>query len=97
MCSSHIRQANFIFKELIMQNISALVASMPIYQKFVVDLDFDTSWAKPNPTVNHIQEVSNRVHNDGLVTDPFWINGVNVHASLSRHNYTSIDPTVKIK
>lgn len=70
-----------------MQNISAITASMPIYQKYVVDLDFDTSWAKPTPKLEHIQQTSNRVHNDGFVTDPFWINGVNRFASLSRHNY----------
>lgn len=70
-----------------MQTVSAVTASMPIYQKYVVDLDFDTSWAKSTPKSDHIQQFANRVHNDGFVTDPFWINGVNVHASLSRHNY----------
>ena len=71
-----------------MQNISAITASMPIYQKYVVDLEFDTSWAAPTPKSEHLQHVANKVHNDGLVTDPFWINGVNRFASLSRHNYT---------
>jgi hypothetical protein len=71
-----------------MQNISSITASMPVYQKYVYDLEFDTSWAAPTPKSAHLQHVANQVHNDGLVTDPFWINGVNRFASLSRHNYT---------
>lgn len=70
-----------------MQNISTVKAAMPIYQKYVIDLEFDTSWAKPTPKSDHIQQLQNRIHNDGLITDPFWINGVNTYASISRHNY----------
>jgi|688.fasta_scaffold416452_2 hypothetical protein len=73
-----------------MHNISAIQASMSIYQKYVVDLEYDTSWANQTIVDNKtydIQTLSNRVHNDGLVTDPYWINGVNYHASYSRQNY----------
>lgn len=32
-------------------------------------------------------QLKNKCHNDNLVHDPYWINGVNYHASLSKHNY----------
>lgn len=73
-----------------MNNISSIQAAIPIYQKYLVDLEFDTSCANQHVVDNktfHIEQVGKRVHNDGLVTDPYWINGVNFHASYSRHNY----------
>jgi hypothetical protein len=38
-------------------------------------------------TAHHI-DVSNKVHADALASDPYWINGVHCHDSISRHNYS---------
>jgi len=59
------------------------------------DLNFDAVQNNDNgsgiqdqlKTAHHI-DVKNKVHNDALASDPYWINGVHCHNSISRHNYS---------
>ena len=37
--------------------------------------------------IEHLVDVREKQHNDALIKDPFWINGVHRYASLSKHNY----------
>lgn len=63
--------------------------------KCKADLNFDNNQGhkKCNDVRDHLKmchhiDVRNKIHNDSLQVDPYWINGVHCHNSISRHNYT---------
>ena len=57
--------------------------------RHVYDLQYKADLDKKVVEQQEFKEVQlqNKTHNDSLAYDPYWINGVNYHASLSRHNY----------
>ena len=55
----------------------------------VYDLSYKAALDEKHSEQKEFKDVQlqNKCHNDSLAYDPYWINGVNYHASLSRHNY----------
>lgn len=64
-------------------------SAINIHAHCVRDLNFKAELDKKMVEQQEFKEVQlqNKCHNDNLAYDPYWINGVNYHASLSRHNY----------
>ena len=57
--------------------------------RHVYDLSYKAKLDEKHAEQKEFKDVQlqNKCHNDSLAYDPYWINGVNYHASLSRHNY----------
>lgn len=65
------------------------ISVINIQSHYVYDLNYAADLDKKMVEQKEFKDVQlqNKCHNDSLAYDPYWINGVNYHASLSRHNY----------
>lgn len=65
------------------------ITAINVQKQYYYDLNFKADLDKKTVEQKEFKAVQlqNKCHNDNLVYDPYWINGVNYHASLSRHNY----------
>lgn len=65
------------------------ITAINVQKQYYYDLNFKADLDKKMVEQKEFKDVQlqNKCHNDNLAYDPYWINGVNYHASLSRHNY----------